>query len=234
MKWRIFACSLMLAISLFYGTAFSSDNHRGKIDTFLLQRELAQEGYSKIQQYLSNLKDNFPAKEPIFITMDDTIHPINMPTNMKPFIIIINNAENIIYENPHIFSLQNIENKISFKSENRSNQAINANLANRIIPIDHCTYIKKNKDSIDIVSLFFDKKALFEWLIQTQPIPQQREIPSSVKKKRVPDFLSTSNKNPFSQLEFFYEKHEKTSALHRANRRYFRVSSGYSRSEESD
>src|SRR5438477_1725406 len=132
---------------------FSSDNHMGSIDTFVLKKEILED--KKIGKNLTDcfrLRNCFSPNKPIFITIDGALHEIKMPTNIQPLILIIPDAQNIIDKHPDIFCAENIKNKISFESQNQSNKTVHATLVNRIIPIDHCTHIKNNGSSIDIVS----------------------------------------------------------------------------------
>jgi hypothetical protein len=170
----------------------------------------------------SNPENHFSPKEPIFITLDGALHTINMPTNLKPFIVIIPDAQNIIDTNPDIFCAENIKNKISFESHNQSNRAIHTKLADRIIPIDHCTHVRNNGDSIDIVSIFFNKD-FFSLLIPKLQINARKKAFGAIKQKRRQEFLSVPQNNSDS-LEFNYEKNrtdEDESIVRRANMMYY-------------
>ncbi len=216
---------LILLVTFSNVIVFSSDKYMGTIDTFVLKQEI-QAGTASICRYLTNYsksENHFIQHEPIFITIDGSLHAIQMPTKIKPFIVIINNAQNIIDANPHIFSLENIKNKISFLSQNQSNSAVHAKLDERIVPLDHCTYAKENNGSIDIISIFFNKEFFSEFIPKLQ-ISRQRTLLDIAKKKRLRDFLSIPrNNHSSSSEEFDYKKKEKNqSIVQRANMRYWR------------
>lgn len=206
MKQLLSMYIVIICLISFNAITFSSDKQMGPIDTFVLKTD-SLSCTKSISKYLMNYgqpESHFSPKEPIFITLDGALHTIHMPTNLKPFIVIIPDAQNIIDTNPDIFCAENIKNKISFESHNQSNRAIHTKLADRIIPIDHCTHVRNNGDSIDIVSIFFNKE-FFSLLIPKLQINARKKTFDAIKQKRRQEFLSVPQNNSDS-LEFNYEK----------------------------
>jgi len=178
---------------------FSCDSRIGVIDSFLLQHELILNAHN----IRFDPKDRFPEKEPIFIVKNGTLAPINMPTTIKPFIITIHDAQNVIDEHPDIFCLKNMKSVILSGSQNKSNKIIHEKLGHAILPIDHCTHIKFNGGSIDLVSLFFNPIILDQLALYNK------------KKERVREFLSIPRKNQYNKTK------DDQDIVRRANMAYY-------------
>jgi hypothetical protein len=216
MKPLISIDALMLFVIFYNAIIFSSDNNMGIIDAFMLTKEVKP----KINDLSFKYKNYFPYNEPILITIDGSLHAINMPTTIKPFIVTIHDAQNIIDTNPRIFCTNNnIKSIILSGSENPSNKIIHEKLSLRIIPIDHCTHIKYNKNSIDIVSLFFNTQLLDVFIGKLKF--QQKILSRTTKKERVQNFLSIPRNNHFSPRQPKYLQNDEDLAIvNRASRRY--------------
>lgn len=185
---------------------FSCDSNIGVIDSFLLQHEVTFNAHD----IRFDPKDRFPEREPIFIIKNGTLVPINMPTTIKPFIITIHDAQNIIDEHPDIFCLKNMKSVILSGSQNESNKIIHEKLGHAILPIDHCTHIKFNGKSIDLVSLFFNPIILAQLALYNK------------KKERVREFLSIPRNNRVTKTKFKYNKPKNDQYIvHQANMAYY-------------
>ena len=225
MKQLIFTYMFIACALSSNAIIFSSDNHIGAIDTFILKKDILNctKSISKYFTDYSNAENHFSHQEPTFITSNGALLPIDMPTLIKPFIVIFHDAQHIIDQNPTVFCLENLKNKTSFISQNQSNRAIHAKLADTIIPIDHCSHIKNNKSSIDIVSIFFDIEIL-SLCIPRLHINLKKRTLDVIRQKRSRKSLSVPSYNSDS-LAFNYEKtkddDDDQSIVRQANMAYY-------------
>lgn len=191
----------ILLVALSSPIIFCSDNQLGKIDAFILK----QQARTIISEYLiahSKPENHFPDKEPIFITRNGSLQKINMPTAIKPLIIIIPDAEKIITTNNDIFCSKIMSHENSFVSKNPSNYTIHTQLGTDILPIDHCTHLRRKNESTEIISIFFDATSLSELISKLYPNTQEKSLPSVTNKKI---------------LDILYPTHEENDIVHKAH-----------------
>ena len=186
----LYSPHLLLSIVLLNGIIFSGDNQLGTIDTFILKQEIKDQN-KRVYKYC-NKPNTWPDKEPILLTVNGTLEPIKMPTQIKPLIVIISNAKDIIDKNPHIFCSKMIESKITFISKNQSNKKIHEELDTQVLPIDHCTHIKENNGFLDIISMFFSREIIKHYIKTSPPI---KSFPFQSPRRPDPDTIAVRRAN---------------------------------------